>query len=148
MITGVALVCVYVLDMDEARDFYVGKLGFEVGVDMVQEGFHWLTVHSPEQPEVPLMLVVPGPPAVDDGVAAQIQSLIATGYLGPGALATDDCRATYRDLKAKGVEFIEEPEERFYGIDAAFRDPFGNHWRLTQRNPIVPGAVGDAASTS
>ncbi|HEY9412730.1 MAG TPA: VOC family protein [Jiangellaceae bacterium] len=146
MITGVGLVCVYVLDMEEAREFYVGKLGLEVGVDMVHDGFHWLTVNAPEQPEVPLMLVVPGPPAVEGAVAAQIQSLIATGYLGPGALATDDCRATYRSLKAKGVEFIEEPEERFYGIDAAFRDPFGNHWRLTQRKPIVPGALGDAAS--
>lgn len=135
MITGFALVCVNVLDMDQARDFYVGTLGFEVDVDMVQDGFHWLVVHAPAQPEVPLMLVLPGPPVVNGEVAKQIQSLVATGYLGPGAFATDDCWATYQELKAKGVEFIEEPEERFYGIDAAFRDPFGNHWRLTQPKP-------------
>ncbi|WP_205745862.1 VOC family protein [Egibacter rhizosphaerae] len=73
--------------------------------------------------------------------------MIATGHLGPGAFATKDCRATYRELKAKGVEFIEEPEERFYGIDAAFRDPFGNHWRLTNaRTPSrrpEPGRAED-----
>jgi catechol 2,3-dioxygenase-like lactoylglutathione lyase family enzyme len=137
MITGVGLVCVWVLDMDDARDFYVGTLGFEVSVDMVRDDFRWLVVHAPGQPEVPLMLVVPGPPAVDDETALQIRSLVATGYLGPGALATDDCWATYRELEAKGVEFIEKPEERFYGIDAAFRDPFGNHWRLTQPKPLV-----------
>ncbi|QBI18577.1 hypothetical protein ER308_02680 [Egibacter rhizosphaerae] len=80
-------------------------------------------------------------------MAEQIRSLIATGHLGPGAFATKDCRATYRELKAKGVEFIEEPEERFYGIDAAFRDPFGNHWRLTNaRTPSrrpEPGRAED-----
>jgi len=135
VITGIGLVCVYVLDMDVARDFYVGKLGLRVTFDKVQDGFHWLVVHAPDQPEVPLMLVYPGPPAIDGEVAKQIQSLVATGYLGPGGLATKDCWATYRELRAKGVEFIEEPEERFYGIDAAFRDPFGNHWRLTQPKP-------------
>ncbi len=140
MITGIGLVCVNVLDMDQARDFYVGTLGFEVDVDMVQDGFHWLVVHAPTQPEVPLMLVVPGPPVMDGELAQQIRSLVATGYLGPGAFSTNDCWATYRELKARGVEFIEEPEERFYGIDAAFRDPFGNHWRLTQPKKIVlPG---------
>jgi len=135
VITGFALVCVNVLDMDQARDFYVGKLGFEIDVDMVQDGFHWLVVHPPAQPELPLMLVLPGPPVVDGEVAEQIRSLVATGYMGPGAFRTEDCWATYRELKGKGVEFIEEPEERFYGIDAAFRDPFGNHWRLTQPKP-------------
>ena len=138
MITGVGLVCVWVLDIDEARDFYVGTLGFDVSFDMERDGFHWLVVHAPTQPEVPIMLVVPGPPAVDDATAEQLRSLVATGYLGPGALATDDCWATYRELEAKGVEFIEKPEERFYGIDAAFRDPFGNHWRLTQPKPVGP----------
>jgi catechol 2,3-dioxygenase-like lactoylglutathione lyase family enzyme len=137
MITGVALVCVYVLDMDEARAFYVDTLGLDVGVDMVRDGHRWLTVHSPAQPEVPIMLVEPAPPAVDAEVAERLRSLVATGFLGPGALATDDCRGTFRDLAAKGVEFIEEPEERFYGIDAGFRDPFGNQWRLTQAKPIA-----------
>ncbi|SCG45302.1 Catechol 2,3-dioxygenase [Micromonospora echinaurantiaca] len=137
MITGMALVCVNVLDMDEARDFYVGKLGFEIDIDQVQDGFHWMVVHAPAQPEVPLMLVLPNPPVVDGDVAKQLRSLVATGHLSVGAFATQDCWASYRDLRARGVEFIEEPEERFYGIDAAFRDPFGNHWRLTQRKPIV-----------
>jgi catechol 2,3-dioxygenase-like lactoylglutathione lyase family enzyme len=138
MITGVGLVCVFVLDMDEARDFYTDKLGLEVGVDMVRDGVRWLTVHSPDQPEVPIMLVDPAPPVVDGEAAEQIRSLVATGYLGPGAFTTNDCWATFHELRAKGVEFIEEPEERFYGIDAGFRDPFGNHWRLTQPKPIIP----------
>jgi catechol 2,3-dioxygenase-like lactoylglutathione lyase family enzyme len=137
MITGVGLVCVRVLDMDVAREFYIDTLGFEVDVDMVQDGFHWFVMHAPAQPEVPIMLVVPAPPLVDGAIAEQIRSLIATGHLGPGAFATEDCAATYRELEAKGVEFIEEPEERFYGIDAAFRDPFGNHWRLTQRKDVI-----------
>lgn len=132
MITGFALVCVNVLDLDEAYDFYVHKLGFEVGVDMVRDGFRWLTVFAPAQPEVALMLVVPGPPVADEAIASQIRSLVATGFMGPGALRTDDCWGTYKELRSRGVEFTEEPEERFYGIDAAFRDPFGNHWRLTE----------------
>ena len=139
VITGFGLVCVFVLDIDEARDFYVGTLGLEIDVDMVQDGVHWLVVHAPEQPEVPLMLALPGPPVMDAETAQQIRSLVATGYLAPGAFATKDCWATYRELAAKGVEFIEAPEERFYGIDAAFRDPFGNHWRLTQPKPPAPG---------
>lgn len=133
MITGVALVCVFVLDQDVAYDFYVNKLGLEVSMDAPMDGGgRWLLVHSPAQPEVPIMLALPGPPAMSEEHAAKVRELVATGYLGPGALATDDCRATYKELLAKGVEFIEEPSERFYGIDAAFRDPFGNHWRLTQ----------------
>ncbi|MEQ4204128.1 VOC family protein [Actinopolymorpha sp. B9G3] len=132
MITGFALVCLNVLDLDEAKDFYVNTLGFDVGVDMVRDDFRWLTVHPSGRPELPMMLVVPGAPVVDEGTAKQLRDLIARGYLGLGALSTQDCWATYRELRAKGVEFTEEPEERFYGIDAAFRDPFGNHWRLTQ----------------
>ncbi len=132
MITGFALVCLNVSDLDEAKEFYVDVLGFEAGIDQVMDGFRWLTVHPPGNPELPMMLVVPGPPVVDGPIADQLRSLMARGYLGLGAMSTDDCRATYEELKAKGVEFIEEPEERFYGVDAAFRDPFGNHWRLTQ----------------
>lgn len=136
MITGFGLVCLNVGDLDEAKAFYVDVLGFEVGIDEVMDGFRWLTVHAPGNPELPMMLVVPGPPVVEEPIAEQLQSLMARGYLGLGAMATDDCRATYAELKAKGVEFIEEPEERFYGVDAAFRDPFGNHWRLTQPKPL------------
>lgn len=141
MITGFALVCLNVLDLDEAKDFYVGTLGFEVGIDSEMEGFRWLTVHPPGSPETPLMLVVPEPPGVEEPIAEQLRSLLARGYLSVGALRTDDCRATYRELQAKGVDVTEEPEERFYGIDAAFRDPFGNHWRLTQ--PRELGEIRD-----
>jgi catechol 2,3-dioxygenase-like lactoylglutathione lyase family enzyme len=132
MITGFGLVCLNVLDLDEAKRFYVDVLGFEVGIDREIDGFRWLTVHAPGRPDMPMMLVVLEPPVVQEPIAGQLRSLIARGYLGLGALSTDDCRATYKELKARGVEFIDEPEERFYGIDAAFRDPFGNHWRLTQ----------------
>jgi catechol 2,3-dioxygenase-like lactoylglutathione lyase family enzyme len=132
VITGFALVCLNVLDLDEAKRFYVDVLGFEVGIDRELDGHRWLTVHLPNRPDQPMMLVVPEPPVVEEPIAGQLRSLVARGYLGLGALATDDCRATYRELKARGVEFVEEPEERFYGIDAAFRDPSGNHWRLTQ----------------
>jgi catechol 2,3-dioxygenase-like lactoylglutathione lyase family enzyme len=137
MIKGVGLVCVYVLDFDEAYDFYVHKLGLEVALDEPMEGGgRWLVVNSPAQPEVPIMLTVPDPPLVTEEHAAQIRELMATGLLGPGALATDDCRRDYKELSAKGVEFFEEPSERFYGVDAAFRDPFGNHWRLTEPKPL------------
>ena len=132
MITGFALVCLNVLDLDEAREFYVDTLGFEVGVDQEMDGFRWLTVHPPGRPDQPMMLVVPGPPVVDDETAATMRAMVSRGQMGLGALATDDCWATYEELRARGVEFSEAPEERFYGIDASFRDPFGNPWRLTQ----------------
>ncbi len=136
MITGLALVCLRVLDADEAKDFYAGKLGFEVTMDRVEDGFRWLVLSIPGSPPTQLMLVEPGPPLVDPEMAEQMREAIARGYYGLGALATDDCRATYERLKAEGVEFTEEPEERFYGIDAAFRDPSGNYWRLTQPKPV------------
>ena len=136
MITGFGLVCLNVLDLDEAKEFYVDVLGFEVSFDEVLDGFRWLTVHVPGNPDLPMMLVVPEAPVVEEPIAEQMRSLMARGYLGLGGLSTDDCRATYEELKAKGVEFIEEPEERFYGVDAAFRDPFGNHWRLTEVKPL------------
>ena len=132
MITGFALVCLQVPDLVEAKSFYVDTLGFEVGIDQELDGFRWLTVHPPTAPETPMMLVVPGPPGVDADTAAVLRDLIARGVIGIGALRTDDCWATYRELSAKGVEFTEQPEERFYGVDASFRDPFGHHWRLTQ----------------
>lgn len=137
MITGVALVCVRVHDQDEAYEFYVDKLGLKVSMDAPMDGGgRWLVVHSPQQPEVPIMLVQPGPPIMDEEKADKVRALISEGYLSVGALATDDCRATYQELLAKGIEFTEEPSERFYGIDASFRDPFGNHWRLTQSKEI------------
>ena len=132
MIVGLALVCLNVTDLDEAKQFYVGMLGLEVGIDQTLDGQRWLTVNAADAPELPIMLVVPEPPLVEEPVAGQLRSLIARGYLGIGALRTDDCRRTYAELAAKGVEMTEEPVERFYGVDAGFRDPFGNHWRLTE----------------
>jgi catechol 2,3-dioxygenase-like lactoylglutathione lyase family enzyme len=135
MIDKIGLVCIWVLDQDEALDFYVGKLGFALQTDVEAEGVRFVLVTAPEQPDVPLMLAVPEPPAVDEATAAQISALVAKGILGPGSLVTKDCRKTTAELKERGVEFVDEPEERFYGVDAGFRDPFGNHWRLTELLP-------------
>jgi catechol 2,3-dioxygenase-like lactoylglutathione lyase family enzyme len=135
MIDKIGLVCIWVFDQDEALDFYVGKLGFALQTDVEAEGLRFVLVTAPEQPDVPLMLAVPEPPAVDEATAAQLVSLVAKGILGPGSLVTKDCRRTTAELKERGVEFTDEPEERFYGIDAGFRDPFGNHWRLTELLP-------------
>ncbi len=123
---------VWVLDQDEALDFYVHKLGFHVHTDARMHDYRWLTVTPPEQPELQIMLGVPRPPAVDADAAEQIRDLVARGQLGAGILRTKDCRADYEELRARGVEFIQEPQETFYGIDAAFRDNSGNHWRLVQ----------------
>ena len=137
MITGLGLVCLNVLDLDEAKTFYADVLGFEVAMDTVADGFRWLVLTIPGEAQTPLMLVEPGPPRVDGATATAMRDLVAKGLMGLGALATDDCRATYERLRALGVEFTEEPEERFYGIDAAFRDPSGNYWRLTQPKPVA-----------
>jgi catechol 2,3-dioxygenase-like lactoylglutathione lyase family enzyme len=135
MIDKIGLVCIWVLDQDEALEFYVGKLGFAVQTDIEAEGVRFVLVTAPEQPDVPLMLAVPGPPVMDETTAEQVRVLMAKGFLGPGSLTTKDCRGTAAELKARGVEILEEPEERFYGIDAGFRDPFGNQWRLTEPTP-------------
>jgi uncharacterized glyoxalase superfamily protein PhnB len=127
---------VFVFDQDEALDFYVGKLGFEVGADVDLGHMRWLTVNAPGQPERQILLEKPGPPAMDEATAEQVRELVAKGASGLSiGLTTDDCRRTYEALKAKGVEFTEEPTERFYGIDCGLRDPFGNHLRLTQPAP-------------
>ena len=124
---------VYVLDQDEALDFYVNKLGFEVHTDVDLGFMRWLTVNPPGQPDREILLEIPGPPAHDDDTAAQIRELVTKGAMGfTLGLRTDDCRASYEKLKARGVEFTEEPTERFYGIDCGLRDPFGNHIRMVQ----------------
>ncbi|MFX4286619.1 VOC family protein [Janibacter sp. G349] len=133
MFTGISHHSVYVLDQDQALDFYCGKLGFEVSADVDLGFMRWLTIALPAQPDRQIMLEVPGAPFVDEETAAQLRDLLTKGALGAAAiLATDDCRATYEDLRAKGVEFTEEPTERPYGIDCALRDPFGNPVRITQ----------------
>jgi catechol 2,3-dioxygenase-like lactoylglutathione lyase family enzyme len=130
----------WVHDQDEALAFYTQKLGMEVRVDVtVAElgGFRWLTVGPAGQPEMSIVLMaVPGPPLIDDATAAQLRDLIGKGLAGTIFLTTEDCRASYEDLRARGVEFTEAPEPRPYGIDAAFRDPSGNNFRLTQLAPL------------
>ena len=124
---------VYVLDQDEALDFYVGKLGFELNTDADLGFMRWLTVNFPGQPDYQLLLEKPGPPAHDDATAEQIRELVTKGAMGAAAIFTvDDIQKTYEDLLAKGVEFTEEPEDRGYGIDFGLRDPFGNHVRIAQ----------------
>ena len=126
----------WVHDQDEALAFYTEKLGFEVRTDATLPelgDFRWLSVSPPGQPDVAIVLMaIPGPPVMDEEVAEQVRSLMATGFGGTIFLTTDDCQASYDELKARGVEFTEEPEERPYGIDAGFRDPSGNSFRLTQ----------------
>src|SRR4029079_8575217 len=136
MIKAVSHLSVFVRDQDEALAFYAGKLGMEVREDATLEelgGYRWLTVGPPGQPELFIILGTPGPPAHSEETAKAILDLIASGdAVGPGILSTEDCRATCEQLKAKGVELAQEPEERFYGIDAAVRDPSGNLWRLVE----------------
>ena len=131
---------IHVLDQDEALDFYVGKLGMVVNTDADLGFMRWLTVSLPDQPDLEVGLMLPGPPAYDDATAEQIRELVAKGGAGGGLiLQTDDCRRTYEKLRAAGVEFTQEPTERFYGTDCGLRDPFGNPIRFTQPpdGPIV-----------
>jgi catechol 2,3-dioxygenase-like lactoylglutathione lyase family enzyme len=131
---------IHVLDQDEALDFYVGKLGMVVNTDADLGFMRWLTVSPPDQPDLELGLMLPGPPAYDDETAEEIRELVSKGAAGGGVIfQTDDARGTYEKLLAAGVEFTQEPTERFYGIDCALRDPFGNPVRITQPpdGPVV-----------
>jgi catechol 2,3-dioxygenase-like lactoylglutathione lyase family enzyme len=127
---------VWVDDQDEALDFYTNKLGMVVNTDVTLPelgNFRWLTVSPPDQQDVSIVLMaIPGPPVMDEQTAEQIRSLMSKGFAGTVFLTTDDVRASYKELKGRGVEFTETPEERPYGIDSAFRDPSGNSIRLTQ----------------
>jgi catechol 2,3-dioxygenase-like lactoylglutathione lyase family enzyme len=124
---------IWVLDQDEARRFYTERLGFEVRTDATMDDFRWLTVSPPDQPDFEIILLVPGPPMMDRESAEQLKALVAKGAVGGGAFETADCRATYRQLQQRGVEFLQEPTERFYGIEATFRDNSGNWFSMTQR---------------
>ena len=133
MITRYMAANVWVMDQDEALAFYTEKLGLEVRNDVTMDGFRWLTVGAKDQPELEIILVEPGPPMVDEEAAQHIRALVTKGAIGGGLFATDDCRATHQELAAKGVEFVQEPAERPYGIEAIFRDNSGNWFSLTQR---------------
>lgn len=132
MIIALSHTTIWVLDQDEALDFYTQKLGLEVNTDAMMADFRWLTVSPPDRPEHELVLLVPGPPMMDEESAEQVKALVAKGALGAGAFETDDCRATYDELSARGVTFLSEPTERFYGIEATFRDNSGNWFSMTQ----------------
>lgn len=127
---------VWVNDQDEALEFYTKKLGMEVRADVTlpeMGDFRWLSVGPVGQPEMAIVLMpIPGPPVVDAETAEEIRALTAKGFAGTVFLVTDDCQASYDDLKARGVEFSAPPEARPYGIDTGFRDPSGNAFRLTQ----------------
>jgi predicted enzyme related to lactoylglutathione lyase len=126
----------WVHDQEEALAFYTEKLGMEVRADVTLAelgNFRWLTVGPAGQPDFAIVLMaIPGPPVMDDETADEVRGLMAKGFAGTIFLTTDDCRASYEELKRRGVEFVEQPEERPYGIDSSFRDPSGNHLRLTQ----------------
>ena len=127
---------VWVNNQDEALAFYTEKLGMEVRADVTlpeMGDFRWLTVGPAGQTDVAIVLMpIPGPPIMDNETAEQVRSLLAKGFAGTIFLTTDDCRASYEELVGRGVEFVETPEERPYGVDAGFRDPSGNHLRLTE----------------
>jgi predicted enzyme related to lactoylglutathione lyase len=127
---------VWVHDQDEALSFYTQKLGMKVRADVSLDemgDFRWLTVGPTGQPDVAIVLMaIPGPPVMDAETAEEVRSLMAKGFAGTIFLTTDDCHAAYQELTGRGVEFVEPPEERPYGIDSGFRDPSGNSIRLTQ----------------
>jgi uncharacterized glyoxalase superfamily protein PhnB len=126
----------WVHDQDEALAFYTQKLGMEVRADVTlpeMGDFRWLTVGPPGQEDVSITLMaIPGQPVMDEQTANQVRDLMSKGFAGTVFLQTDDVQADYEELKSRGVEFTEAPEERPYGIDSGFRDPSGNSFRLTQ----------------
>jgi catechol 2,3-dioxygenase-like lactoylglutathione lyase family enzyme len=138
MITNVSLVSVWVKDIDESLAFYTEVLGFEPGDDIrMGEDFRWCTVFHPKQPELHLHLTTPSKPLSDDMIAAMRRAQDEGGLPGVG-MHVDDCRATYQELKAKGVEFLQEPEERPYGVEALMRDNSGNWMVLVEPHAYTP----------
>jgi catechol 2,3-dioxygenase-like lactoylglutathione lyase family enzyme len=138
MITHVSLATVWVNDQDESKAFYIDKLGFQEGADItLGDGYRWVTVAHPDHPELQLTLSIPGPP-LDDEDAAYVRRMLAKGGLGAVGLATDDCRKTHEELVAKGVEFIQEPADRPYGVEAIVRDNSGNWLVMVEAKPFDP----------
>lgn len=131
MTQGVGVAGIYVRDQDEALAFYQ-KLGFTVHTDVQNGSYRWLTVHHPDQPELQLGLYVPQPPTVDEATAQTLREIVAKGAMPPLVFVADDCRAAYEKFRAAGIEFTQEPIERYGSVDASFRDPSGNGWKLVQ----------------
>ncbi len=143
MITGLTHICVYVLDQDSAKEFYLDKLGFVLRNDTVMgdgfegagQGFRWLTVSAPGQPHIEFILADPD---MGHGHGDQIRDLVAKGAMATTALSADDCRKTFAELSGRGVVFLQEPQERPYGIEAVFRDDSGNSFSLCETTIPVP----------
>ena len=129
---GVDVAGLYVRDQDEALAFYVEQLGFRVHTDVRNGPYRWLTVQHPEQPAFQLGLFRPGPPVHDAATAQTLDEAVAKGAMPPLVLRVDDCRAAYAQLRARGVEFTQEPVERYGTVDAGFRDPSGNGWKMIE----------------
>ncbi len=143
MITRLNVASIYVLDKDEALDFYVNKLGLEKGTDVKQGDYRWLTVRVPGEPGIEISLEQPGPPLHDEATAEQLRELITKGALGGLVFVTDDARGLYETLKERGVtDFTQEPTDHFYGTDMGIRDPFGN------ADPDPPAAQGRTAAAT
>ena len=132
MSEGVAVVGIYVHDQDEALSFYVGQLGFAVHTDAKNGDYRWLTVQHPEQPDFQLGLFAPQPPTVDEATARTLRELVAKGAMPPLVLTVDDCQGAWERMRAAGVEFTQAPVARYGSVDASFRDPSGNGWKLIQ----------------
>jgi catechol 2,3-dioxygenase-like lactoylglutathione lyase family enzyme len=134
MIGRLSHITIYVLDQEAALSFYTNKLGFEVRTDQSMGDFRWLTVGPKGQPDVELVLYKIAPsPMMDEATAEQLKSMVAKGAMGTGVFATDDCRATHKELSGKGVEFLSTPQDQPYGVEAVFKDNSGNVFSLTQR---------------
>jgi catechol 2,3-dioxygenase-like lactoylglutathione lyase family enzyme len=132
MTQGVGVVGVYVRDQDEALEFYVEKVGFRVHTDAKNGDYRWLTVQHPDQPSLQLGLFAPQPPTVDEATARTLKEVVAKGAMPPMVLTVTDCRAAYERMNAAGVEFTQEPVDRYGAVDASFRDPSGNGWKMVQ----------------
>jgi catechol 2,3-dioxygenase-like lactoylglutathione lyase family enzyme len=140
MITNVSLTTIYCLDQDATRDFYVDTLGFETRADVTMEGFRWVTVGHPNQPDLEITLMTPGPP-LDDDAADFIRRQLGKGQMGGLGLRVDDCRKTHEELVDKGVEFLQEPSDRPYGTEAVMRDNAGNWLVLVEPKEFDPTGV-------
>lgn len=132
MSTGIGVIGLYVHDQDEALDFYVNKLGFQVHADARNGAYRWLTVKHPEQPSFELGLFLPQEPVLDAATAQTMREMVAKGAMPPLVLVVANCTAAYEQMRAKGVEFTQEPIARYGGVDANFRDPSGNAWKMIE----------------
>ncbi|MGW6196766.1 VOC family protein [Kribbella sp. NPDC055110] len=137
MITNISLISVFVDDIDDAKAFYTEKLGFVLKNDVSLPDFRWCTVYHADHPELELQLAVPGPP-LDEEATAAIRRMMAKGTMHGFGIATDDCRKTFAELTAKGVEYIQEPADRPYGVEAVLRDNSGNWLVLVEQRPYTP----------